>query len=69
MPTDQAVLRKLRALVKVYKTQAQVAAYLNVSPSYITDILQGQRQPGPELLKRLGLEKRVSYRAVPPEQP
>ena len=66
MTIDQRVTRKLNALLKVYGTQEKVAAYLNVTQSYVSELLRGSRQPGPELLKRLGLTKRITYTETQP---
>jgi len=43
---------------------AKVAVSLGVYPSVISAILSGKRQPGPKLLRRLGLRRVVSYEKV-----
>ena len=42
-------------------TQAAVAKSLDVSPAYLSDVLAGRREPGPKLLRALGLERRTVY--------
>ncbi|MGC8520020.1 MAG: helix-turn-helix domain-containing protein [Steroidobacteraceae bacterium] len=49
-------------------TYAQVAQELGVSSTYIYDVLAGKRQPGPTLLKALGVERVITYRALPPDR-
>ena len=44
------------------QTQRQVAEALNISPSYLSDILLGKREPGPTVLAALGLVRHVDYR-------
>lgn len=43
------------------RTQAAVARELGISPAYLCDILAGRREPGPSVLKALGLERKISY--------
>ena len=38
------------------------AAAKGVSPSYVTDVLQGRRQPGEKVLAALGYVREVRYR-------
>lgn len=44
--------------------QAKLAETLEVSLSYLNDILRGRREPGPKILAALGLERVVTYRRV-----
>lgn len=46
-------------------TDAALAKNLKLSPSYLSDVLLGRREPGPKLLAALGLRKVVSYERVP----
>lgn len=43
------------------ETWARVAISLGVYPSVLSAIRSGDRQPGPTLLRRLGLRRVVSY--------
>lgn len=56
-------IEELRRLVQS-DTQAAVAARLNVSAVYISDILAGRRNPGKKVLDALGFERQVTYRKV-----
>lgn len=58
----------LAQLVKViaaqrnqWETGAAYAQYLGVSPSYLSDVLKGTREPGRKFLEALGFERRVTY--------
>lgn len=42
-------------------TQAEIARLWGISPAYLGDVLHGLREPGPSILKPLGLERKVSY--------
>lgn len=44
------------------RTRSAVAADLKIQPSYLSDILNGRRGPGPQVLRALGVERVVSYR-------
>ena len=45
------------------KTQAELARELGIKPAYLSDILAFRREPGPRVLKALGLTKIVTYRS------
>jgi DNA-binding XRE family transcriptional regulator len=42
-------------------TQAQYAAWMDVSPQYLCDIYKGKRAPGPKILGCLGIIQRAEY--------
>lgn len=52
----------LARTVAKYGTQAAAADALGVSPAYLSDLMQGKREPGPKVLHALGLEKVTTYR-------
>jgi len=56
------VLKELRRRAKMAGSQAKVAKALGVTPAAITQALRGDREPGPALLRTLGLERVVLYR-------
>ena len=43
------------------RTQRQFADELGVSESYLSSILVGRNEPGPAVLKALGLKRVISY--------
>ena len=45
-------------------TQSAVARWLGVSRAHVSDMLAGRRDPGPRLLKKLGLSKSVLRRVT-----
>lgn len=49
------VLRKYVA--KTYKTQRAAAAKWGVSPSLVSDVLRGEKQPTETMLKEIGYER------------
>jgi hypothetical protein len=46
------------------KTWTKVARLLGIYPSHLSMIRRGERQPGPKLLRRLGLGRVISYEEV-----
>jgi len=42
-------------------TQAALAEELGIKPAYLSDILNFRRDPGPKVLRALGLTKIVTY--------
>jgi hypothetical protein len=42
-------------------TQKDLADRLQVSPAFLSDVINGNREPGESLLEALGLERRVTY--------
>lgn len=54
-------LGTLRRLVRTRGSQSAVAKRLGISASYLHDILNGTRQPGPKVLKSLGLKRKTVY--------
>ncbi len=60
--TADEVLALLRKHVAKHKTQGEAAKSLGVSGAYLSDVLNSRRDPGPTILKALGLQK--SYERV-----
>lgn len=58
------VQRKLRRACSYAGSQKRVAEIAGVSPQYISDVLNGKREPGQAILTYLGLERVISYREV-----
>lgn len=46
-------------------SQKAAARNLKVSPQYLSDVLNGRREPGKSILNALGYEKRVTYHRKP----
>lgn len=63
MTNDQALVL-LRERIAAYKTQAQSAAALGVSPAHLSDILNGHREISPKLARALGLRKIPAFAPV-----
>lgn len=59
-----AVIDLLRRQCTRAGSQASFAAQNKLSPPYLNDVLSGRREPGPAILKALGMEKIVSYRKI-----
>jgi transcriptional regulator with XRE-family HTH domain len=50
----------IRARLKTC-TQVELAAEMKVSPTFLCNVLRGNRTASPKMLKILGLEKRITY--------
>lgn len=61
MTVDQ-VRAKLRRECERAGGQAAWAEARDISPAYVSDVLQGRRGPGRMILDALGLERVVVYR-------
>jgi len=61
MNTDK-VREMLKAACQKPMTQRAVAKHLGVFPSYICDVLKGNRTPSKKILDFLGLERSFDYR-------
>lgn len=60
---EAAVLAILKKRVAALgSTQASVAAALAISPAYLCDVMQGRRGLSDKVLKKLGIERVVTYR-------
>ena len=52
----------IRRVVREQGGQNLAAVRLGISKGYMSDLLKNRRQPGPDLLKRLGFRKVVDER-------
>lgn len=59
--TLQDVIELIRGEAEKTGSQKELAKKLDVSAQYISDILNGRREPGDAILKPLGLHKVVTY--------
>lgn len=59
---DAAHVRLMLLLIQDGGQQKDLAKALGVSPSYLSDVMNGRREPGPMILSRLGLRRQVVYR-------
>lgn len=62
--TKPQVLNRLRAAIREQGGQTYLADKIGITPCYISNALAGRCDPGPKLLRALGLEKIVSYREM-----
>ena len=59
--TASVVVARIRRQVELFDNQAEAAKALGVSSQYLTDVLTGNRQPGPKILKALNLRRVFRY--------
>lgn len=55
------LMKRLQKMQDDAGTRQALAKQLKIAPGHLSDIFNGNREPGPELLKRLGLERKVTY--------
>lgn len=58
----QAVIAVIRRTAKEAGTQTVLAERLGISSAYLSDVLNGRKDPGESILAPLGLERVVTYR-------
>ena len=61
--TQPQLIKKLNKMAEEAGSQAALAKQLGISPSYLSDVLNGLRNPGVSLLAPLGLEAVIEYRS------
>lgn len=59
--TKADVVERLRQAIRPYASLKDAGSALQIAPSYIADVLKGRRDPGPSVLKALGLERKTLY--------
>lgn len=55
------VIALIKELVDKEGTQSAAADKIGIVHPYMSDLLRGKRDPGPEVLKFFGLEKKIVY--------
>jgi hypothetical protein len=61
--TEREFLEYIRHVVSRMKQQ-EFAALIDCNPSFISDVLRGNREPGPRILAALGFQRVVTYEEV-----
>jgi hypothetical protein len=59
-------IAELKRAAARHGSQRRWALAHNLSPQYVTDVLQGRRDPGPGILDALGLVRVVAYYRAKP---
>lgn len=59
--TLEEVRARLQAAVDTVGTRKEWAELHDISPSYVTEVLNGIRPPGDKILRALGLTRRLVY--------
>jgi DNA-binding transcriptional regulator YdaS (Cro superfamily) len=59
--TEDEVREEARLACQIKGSQTAFADEIGVSVPYLNDFLKGRRQPGPSILRALGLVKVVTY--------
>lgn len=62
MMTREDVIALLRRFIAEHDTQGEAARKIGVSPGYLTDVLKGNREPGPSILSYFDIELVKVYR-------
>lgn len=63
--TKSDLIELLAVEVRWAGSPAAWARKHSVSPSYVTFVLQGDKEPGPKILAALKVERVVTYQRVP----
>lgn len=59
MLTDLQVRDRLKREILKAGSLRNLAKRWSVSPAYVSDVMLGRRNPGPAILKPLGLKRRI----------
>lgn len=59
--SEAEVLDRLRSLVGYGRTQASLAAELNVSAAFVSSVLKGDKRAPEPFLALAGIERRVEF--------
>ncbi len=59
--SQELLSRRLNELYQQEMSWKKVAARLEVSPSYLSDVVNGKREAGPKILAQLKLRATVFY--------
>lgn len=54
-------IEHLRTVIAGYGTQKQFAATFGISEAYLSDVLNGRREPGQSILDAVDFERIVTY--------
>lgn len=60
--TVDEVLERLEAFVNKHESQVAAAKAMHITASYLSDVRNRRRAPGPAILEALGIERAESYR-------
>ena len=64
--TDRDLAAHIKAQARAKnKTQRKMADELGISEAYLSDFLNGRRNAGPTILKRLGYDPTPHYKRLP----
>ena len=58
---EKTVVSILRVLVKRHGSLRALAREIRISPAYLSDVLRGNRYPGPKIAKYLSLKRTVTW--------
>lgn len=61
MMSADEVRKMIRSRAEDIGTMRALARAWKVSPAYLSDVINGNREPGPRILRALGLRKSVIY--------
>jgi hypothetical protein len=61
---ENPVLEKIKEMVETAGSQAQIAEELEISPSYLHDILKGKREISNAIAIKVGYERIIVYKSL-----
>lgn len=62
--THEKAIELIRHIIREHGSQSAVAKSLNISPAYLSDILNGKRAISEEVAKRLGYRRVVFFEKI-----
>jgi DNA-binding transcriptional regulator YdaS (Cro superfamily) len=64
MQTNQDVINQLKELSKAIGSQVELAGEIGISPTYLSDVIHGRRDPGPAITDYLKIMKVIGYEPI-----
>jgi transcriptional regulator with XRE-family HTH domain len=64
METNKDIIKRLKQLSQEAGSQAALAAKIGISTPYLSDVINGRRDPGPAIRQFLGIQKVVGYTPI-----
>ena len=58
------IVEEVRLLADSMSTHEALAEKMNISSQYLSDVLQGRRNPGPKIQKFLGVKRVIMYQEI-----
>lgn len=63
--TKEALINQLERMAEKDGSKSALAVRLGVTLTYLSDVIHNRREPGPMILKAMGVRRVISYQPIP----